>query len=480
MSEDVVEPFFLFLGSSTSESSTSRLKASQIRYIQKRLESRTENWQKIIALLDQPELLGTIAKLTSGNIDHMNRDEFRPLARQLFGNLKNSRHIVFVHESIVAPGPLEIADRVSRNSQLIALEREFPGLSDGDTIVGDLSYIPEFYDGWTPQDYFEPPFPEALEFVLTLIRENAIELVPYSTNAELSVLAGQFLEQADKHLLFRIYVPAGRLWASETDKLLVLFRDWLVKVKGQRVRQDGYTTARGHVYEFYGDASSAELTLSTEFQQFSTFLDACIDRPDQALLLLSEENLSSGEVREIVTRYSKEARRLKTDLRHSRETSELSLRHRLEDELSEIGLDDAAIAQISNSIVPRAETFTSALSSATPTWSIASTGTLNINLNQQTIDTVNGVAAQHLQGTVHLGPEPLELIRLIQQFGGDRAAELTSAVHEVEDEDARTEDRISARQKLKAFLYGLGGQATNIGSGLLAKYLELKLGLGGS
>jgi hypothetical protein len=59
--------FFLFIGSTTPDAATSKLKASGIRYRMKRLESNPENWERILGHLKDPALIGVIVKLTSQN-----------------------------------------------------------------------------------------------------------------------------------------------------------------------------------------------------------------------------------------------------------------------------------------------------------------------------------------------------------------------------------------------------------------------------
>ncbi|WP_328381446.1 hypothetical protein OHQ88_32925 [Micromonospora zamorensis] len=477
--EAVDAEFFLFLGNATSEASTSKLKAARVPYIWKRLESGADNWRKIIGHLDDPGCLGVIAQLSSGTINQMSSDDFRGLTRQLLASVGRSRHAIFVHEGIVAPIPpkkvRKISDRPSHHHHLAGWAQN----SDEDEDLDRLTEIGVSNLDWDPDDYFSPPEERSLEFVREVLAENGITVTPYKTNAELSVLAARFLEQAEKHLLFRIYVPSGRLWAEEADKLLSLFRDWLGRVKGRRVRQDGYSTTRGKVYEFYGDDSVGDIDLTGQFDEFSVFLSACLDRPDEAVRILDATSMDAVQAYEVVARYSKEARRLKVDIRQARESRLLSLRHRLEDELSELDASDLDIARIADAVVPRIDSFELGLSSPRPAIQITSPGDVSVAFSSQVIGTVNGIAAQQVQGTQNFGVEARQLLELINAYGGDQRADLASSVHELEDDDARRQDRIAARQRLKAFMYGLGNQAAGVATGLLTKYLETRLGLGG-
>lgn len=78
-----------------------------------------------------------------------------------------------------------------------------------------------------------------------MLEKYKIHLMPYRSNAELTTMALNFIDETEDQLLFRLYVPRGRIWSSETDKLLQLFRDYLAKVANITVRLDQYRTDRG-------------------------------------------------------------------------------------------------------------------------------------------------------------------------------------------------------------------------------------------
>jgi hypothetical protein len=101
---------------------------------------------------------------------------------------------------------------------------------------------------------------------------------------------------------------------------------------------------------------------------------------------------------------------------------------------------------------------------------------MHVTINQQVIERVEGTVVQNLNGTAHLGAEAQAVLDLIDRFGGEHTAELTTAVHEVEDGDARQSDRLRARQVLKGFLIKISEHGEKIGTGLLQKYLESKIG----
>jgi hypothetical protein len=102
---------------------------------------------------------------------------------------------------------------------------------------------------------------------------------------------------------------------------------------------------------------------------------------------------------------------------------------------------------------------------------------ITVEINQQFINTVGSAVVQNIQGTVNIGPQAKELLDLVGRFGGHETAALETAVHELEDPDARPVDRLSNTQRLKGFLLQLGGKVEDVTLAVLEKYIESKMGL---
>jgi hypothetical protein len=450
---DRKDPFFLFIGSMGPDTATSSLKASGIHYKWKRLESLPHNWKQIIEYLQDPVLIGVVVKLTSQNYESMVATKYASAALDIIESLGKVRHIVFVHESVLRG----IDER--------------PKLPDDPDHYMYLEYI---------TSPFRPPEEEARLQVNRLLDEYEINIVPYRTNAEMSVLALAFINENEKNLLFRVYIPSGRLWAAEADRLLSLFRDWLSEAKHQRVRQDGYRTRQGQVYEFFGEESLTPDELSHEFADFSRFLDLCLARPEDATRVLVRSGLNQGAANSLVERYAKDVRRLNVDVKHERERRMLSIRHRLESEileaLNEQSPEWTSLGELLEVFVPQAPTRSLVLAPG-PVKAETPPQSVTVNINQQFVETVHGAVMQDVQGDLTLGPQALELLRLIDQFGGPQTGALRSDVHELEDPDARSTDRLAAKQRLKGFLIKISERAEGVAVALLQKYLENKLGL---
>jgi hypothetical protein len=436
--------YFVIIGNSAPEGAVSKLKTTGVYYEHKKLESSPENWQRIIDLVDRAECSGVVAKLTTSSLMIACSEGHVTVAENLFAAIASKPHVVYMHQQVMT------------------------GQSEPDE--DDAEWDDERYY------YFDPPPDEIRLPVLALLDRHSVNVVPYETNAELSVLSGSFIEDHERNLLFRLYVPAGRIFAAEADKLLSLFKDWLTRVKKLRVRQDGYSTGSGEVYELIGeDMTSTDLV--AQFSDFSEFLELCVSDPIAAVERLAKFGVESAAAQEIVTRYGKETRRLQLDLRQAREAKILSITHRLESELLDVG-------QLGPGQWPQVESAVEALIPAagnllSPSGGVLGPGSaspiiVNQTVNQQIIEQVQGTVIQSIQGTVSLGPEARELLALIQQYGDDGKTHLESALHEVEDRDARASDRLGAKQKLKAFLWKLEGKVEDSAIKALQTYVESK------
>lgn len=444
-------PFFLFLGEADRDGATSKLKASGVEYRKKRLESKVENWELIAELMESNDLIGTLGKLTSVTYELLARPEYAAVTLKIIERLKHTPYILFAHESI-----------------LTGIPTHRPEEDENDEYFHMASY-------------FSPPSDKALAHVTQLFEGHDITVTPYRTNAELSVLASTFIDKNEKNLVFRIYIPSGRMWAAEAEKLLQLFRDYLNNVSGLRVSHEQYSTKQGVVHELFADRSFDPSTLASEFSQFTEVFDLSLTEPGRAVSMLTTRNIDPRTIHSIVEKYSKEARRLHIDLKQERERRILAIRHRMEEELTDI-TDPSTwneVYQIIDRSIPSVAGASSAVGVlANPSSEAPSSGNvINIDYRPQIVQSVTGIVAQEVSGNTQITREAAQLLEAIQVHAGAHAADLTSAVHELIDPDARKEDRLSAKQKLKSFLIGAGKKIGDVAAGVLQAYIEKQMGL---
>ncbi len=190
--------------------------------------------------------------------------------------------------------------------------------------------------------------------------------------------------------------------------------------------------------------------------------------------------LDQRTVEDIVHKYAKEAQRLYVDLKQERERKILSIRHRLESELTDYVQDNAewgAINEMVDQLVPRLSGVANALGIVGGVGSADKSRAMTINIETQVIGNVQGIVAREVSGNSSIGIQADELLTMIRTFGGSKAAQLASDVYELEDKDAKAENRLTARQRLKGFLHGLSGKASDKAVETMLAYVQSALGL---
>lgn len=135
--------------------------------------------------------------------------------------------------------------------------------------------------------------------------------------------------------------------------------------------------------------------------------------------------------------------------------------------------DSRELEAIIDALVPGASQYATALNP------VAGPQTIVVynqpNINNQLLQKVEGPVMQSVYGDVRLGSEASELVALVREFGGDRAAELEFAVHELEDEAASSDGRLRARQKLKGFLIAAGARVGGAAVEVAQAWIESKV-----
>ena len=425
--------------------------------MKKRLESGAPNWQTIIDILGSGQLLGVLVKLNTRSMERMISPAYAEVREAMFAGIGANPHILFVHESFFWDA--------ARSEQA-----QDPPAADSD------------HDDWFGDDYFKPLSADVTRLVSELLERHHIHVVPYQRNVEINVLAGDFVDQQQRNVLFRFYVPKGRIFARETETILGLFRDYLTAAGNVQVQQTSHTTATGTIYEFSGGDAVTTEQVSNQIASFSEVMDLCVRDPDLAERRLVELGAEKGQAGEVVDRYTKQLRRLAIDIRHERQTVTLRIRQRLENELAELlpARDIEALQSVIDMIIPDEQSVIQSLGMG-PIASIRSGSALTVNIRPQFFNQVQGIIAQEVSGTINLTPGAIRMIELVESAGGDQAQNLRAAIYELEDTSTSTERQLSAKAKLKTFAFNLmrkgGEKLLDVGGEALAAYIKGTLGL---
>jgi hypothetical protein len=410
--------------------------------------------------ITSPQCRGALVALRRMDYEAMCRPEYEEASKALFDALADRSHVVLIHEAVF----LTDEQRAANDGPEVARETDVPP-----TLIDKGHEFLEF----VPEDSFGAISEATRDRVNTMLRDRQLNVFPYRTNVERSIIASGFLEDNERHLLFRFYVPSGRLYAQEAEALLGLFREWLGQTGHNRVRQEGYSTAAGQVFEFFSGEGQPKGGLSRYFEDFSSFLGDCVAMPTAAIAQLIASGVKEDAAAIIVPRYATRARRLNLDLKQRREERMLSLKHELENIVLEVdGMTGRNLETVLDEMLPPPAAIGVIEGQKTMPGPI----TVN-NFNPQFINEVAGTVVQNIAGTINLGAEAKQLLELIATFGGHERTDLETAVHELEDGGARGTERVAARGRLKRFLADLGNRGLGVGLDVLQKYVELKIGV---
>ncbi|CAM3541647.1 hypothetical protein N5K37_13810 [Delftia tsuruhatensis] len=439
---DPDKPLVLLLGWVDHEGIVSSLKTSKRQYKKKLLTSRPENWDATADMFNEFEISSVVGKFSVDVLRLIVDKRYRQVRQRLFAAIGSVPNQVYLYEDILTG---------KRQSEF------------------DEEFMP--YPA-------RPILDEALEF----LRQNNIEIIPYKRKAEVTVLADAFLDDSDKNLLFRLYMPSGRIWSEEADRFLRLFQDYMLKVDRLQVRLDQKRTEHGVVYEFHGKSPEGHRTLAPEFEEFSKLMNLFLADTNAAAELITTKGGNSAEISAVISRYAKEARRLEVDLRHSAENKALSIRQRLESDLLDFDITPEELRGISLAVsqaIPKIDGFIGGHSiyPGQPALTPRSSTHLTLNIRPQFINSVNSVISQEINGNQHFSPEQHQLLEVIEKHGGSDAKSLETAVYEIADNGVEKVDRLKAKKKLSAFLMEMGRRTGDMAFGILQSYIEKQIGL---
>lgn len=445
------KPFFLISDVDT-ETTKSRLAIAGIPYTKRRLESGPDNWKSIAEQLEQEPVAGVLVKLSSRSMSRLMLEEYRDAQEYLFRAIAAKPHVIFVHSSFI-----------------------------GLNLSGSSGFDDEDDPWFGPQGYFAPLEADERDWMLEFFEDFELNVVPYGRNAELSVLAADFIDSHQSNLLFRFYVPYERMYAAQTVEGLSLFRDYLIRALGLQIKDHQRTTPTGTVYEFFGDGELSAEDVANQLPDFRRVMGLSITDPSSAEALLVGLGVRGDDARGLVATYGTKSRRLMKDLRRERENKLISLRRQLEDELEEDlapTINSSELAQVVDAILPNISSPGDTLSS--PALRISGQGStqVTVNLNPQIIGKVEGIVTRSFHGNQHIGIEAAQILEIIETRNG--GSDLVAAVHEIEDPGSSPEKRLTAGRRLQGFLSLVGDKLVEKGvetgiSSLLA-YVQTKIG----
>jgi hypothetical protein len=433
----------LILGDFIHEGLKTSIATLGFDYVKKFLHGlRGRGWRLRLELLRtmiaSGELSATILYLPTPTLLHCAKEEFRDIWREVLGELKKTRSIVFVFED-------NLAGRFKRFDWL-----EEDGPSEDEVYGAEGSTVRQ----------------DVIEF-LKAFHEMGIEIVPFSRRADVTVRLQEFLQDLDEGIFLRLYVPRGRYQSEQLASFLRVFERYLRQVESRPFSVDWLKTELGTLYLFKSDDAMPKLDeINSMVSRFDAFMSLCKDDPRAAEKALAEIGVDEMSSSHVVALYAKEYGRLLMDVRHEFEHKKLLLQHRFESELLEVGADR---------LVPRLESgHPSAFLSLAGNF-----GPISINFTGSNVQSGNTLATveQMLNGGITYSDYDRELFRLFERHADSlEAAQLRSDLDQLKDRDLPQASKKTAKQKILSFLHKTmataGEGASKIAADALAAYLE--------
>lgn len=419
--------------------------------------SEAGTWRDASSHFDDLEVTAVVGKFAVPALVSLGDHRYDRDADELFARIFGSPHMIFVSSGLLSGDAIREAE--GRAAFVFAPDVR---VSVVEVTLGNITI---------PRDHV-PLLRRGVE----RLRDSRLRLFTYNDPAEVTVAAEGFLEESENGLLLRVYVPAGRMWGSETDKMLTLFRDFLVRVAQVEVRLDQVRTANGIIYAFYGD-NVTPATVAEHFEEFTTVLDMSTREPELVEKLLKDRyELRALDITSIITRYAIEARRLRLDFRHERERKLLSMRQQFEAELSEVSppVPDDEIDRLIQQVLPNALDIMPVARPALA-FNVFNSSEASIFVRGRHMQRLESIVAREINGDALFTQSEAQLLDFIRRYGRDDARELTSSVYELKDASAPAPLRITAAQRLRTFLFRIGAGFPDPAMGSLHSYIEYLL-----
>lgn len=484
--EPITEPSSLkktavVLGTFSHEGLDAKLRGLNMTLVRKGLRSSERNWLRIIEIVSELRESGQLAAVLvyapTPTLLHIASPQYDNVRAQLLDELKRAGSHIFLHEdnfsSKIEPAPWDIADL----SEEELIERDIPWSDvleiDSDTPQFLLQASKDLHkrygsrlptrDEWLAEHADEI---RRAEVCLAEMRAREISMVPFRTRSDVTIRAFELLEDAEAGIFLRLYVPHGRYQSEQFEDFLTMFSRYLREVEALEFSVSSDRTLRGTNYVFKGRGEVTDFSgLNGAISRFDEFLSLAQTNPKSAELALQSRGCAGPQAVHIVAKYARQNRRLAMEIRHEHDRKKLQLQQEMEAEL--LDEQDAALLPVPSSIAP--------------------SGILSVvgNLAPVTINVTGSVLGNSVErtilGDVTYTPEDKALMGLMSNVSDKlEMLRLQSDLSRLKDKATSPEEKQTAVQRLKGFLYKIGKSAveksTDFGMDLLLKYLEKQIG----
>jgi hypothetical protein len=483
---DPVDCDVLLLGLNHDEGISSQLATYGFTYARKGLNSSPNNWQKINDILlstQSNDKMVVIAKITENNLFCTLLPDYQQQFSTMFGAISGMRHLCFIYDGTLS-GDFTCFkfDPWKEKSEL---HESLVGRLTQEQMIEHEAFQKYLYtdiERWKKSNGVTSTSAEIKEMMeerISTLQDAGIKLIPYRKWSDIRIATMQFLNEAKRGLILRIYLSEEKFLANEFEKLLKLFVDYLRKAQSLDISIDQSKTNQGQIVEFYskdGDIRSDQL--AGLLQNFSHFLDVCSVDIDQAVEMIGPTRIPKDKLNDLISRYAKEARRLILDVRQEKEKKLLSIRHRIQSEIIDLELESeqaelgANLAKQMNDVVT--ENFGLLNMAGIAPGSITIMQQPNLIFHNPVIaGKINNIIAQEINGDILYDSEELELLRLMRDQADDvEYAELKSAVDQLKDGSVSEPQKTTSWQRIKAFAVKHSDKMGSLGLKIAEKIID--------
>ena len=468
------------LGTFIHEGLTAKAKSLGFTLIPRQLRSTEKNWRDIAAQLkglnDENRLAAVFVYLPSPALLHVANPAFDAVRPALFDQLERTKTSIFVYEDnlegSVEPFPWDLDGLNYGSSYTVAGSDEVWDAAFGelqDLVVGTRQQLRAYRSAtrteWLVQNK------DLISRALALLEEwsdRNVEVLPFRKRADVTIRMFEALDDVGAGVFLRLYIPNRRYQSEQFEDFLALFNRFLREVEGKDFAIDVERTTNGTTYVFKGNKDSNTLEdLRAAASRFDAFLLEAREDAKSVESRLISHGSSPTEAPFIVAKYLRKVTRLMLEAKHEFEIRHLVLVQQAETELLEAG-EQRLIPQVRED---RPSTLFSIVGNVAP---------VTVNLSASPISMASAVAIGGLAGSISYSVEDGAILERIDALD-DRlqVLKLRSELERLKDPATSPDQKITAVQKLKGFLYSstryVGRKVDKIGTDVLVAYLERQL-----
>lgn len=449
------------IGNFVHEGLSAKVESLGLELVNRQLRSTPKNWRSVIEQLrtfrSEGRLAAAFVYMPSTLLLHIADETFDGVRRELVDELRSANALVFAYEENlqgrVEPLPWDLDGPPSPYIQsLYAANPDLPRMrrrtrrawltKNKHLIAGALAFLADLTD-------------------------SRVVILPFRKRNEVTVQMFQAVEDAEAGIFLRLYVPHGRYQSEQFEEFLGLFNRFLREAEARNFQIDVERSRQGTTYVFVGRGETADLDeLRAATTRFDAFLRQAQLQPKLAEKTLTEAGVPTASAPFIVAKYGREVKRLVLETRHEFERRHLALVQQFEAEALDAELEAKVLP------IPAEATLSGMISIIGNTAPVS----VSVGLAGRGGDIVQSVATE---GVVY-GPEDEAILRRIGEMEDELdGLKLRSDLDRLKDASTSPEDRKTAVQRLKGFLYRsakyAGRKADEIATKVLIAYLELQL-----